>query len=166
MTKQETLQFLEYLRTKENVVVDEYITRGMFIRHLDRTPFLLKVLTVIKKCENAEIAYQKAAITICENQVNCLHKLFPQIAYAEDLDEYLVCLNIADADRKKYVLSAVGGTYKTQIRKRKLEPLEGALHLYMKASRYLPSREFFSRRFKTEYENWRKKNGYVAKGIV
>lgn len=166
MTKQETLQFLEYLRTKENVVVDEYITRGMFIRHLDRTPFLKKVLTTIKKCENAEIAYRKAAIAVCENRVNCLHKLFPQITYAEDLDEYLVCLNIAEADRKKYVLAAVGGTYKTKIAKRELEPLAGDLHLYMKASRYLPSREFFSRRFKTEYENWRKKNGYVAKGIV
>ena len=84
---------------KENVVVDEYIIRGRN-PYNNRVYFLMEVLEKIKKCDNAETAYKKTPMIYTSWGTNCLHKLFPQISYLEDLDEYLATLNIEESERK------------------------------------------------------------------
>lgn len=152
MTREETIQFIDYLMKKENVVVDEYIIRGRN-PYNNRVYFLMEVLEKIKKCDNAETAYKKTPMIYTSWGTNCLHKLFPQISYLEDLDEYLAALNIEESERKNY-LRAAGGMYKNMLKKKEITPLEGDIHLYLKASKHMLSREFFSRRFPTEYNNF------------
>ena len=53
VTRSLVIDFIRYLRNKENVIIDPYITRTMFKPNVDRTDTIIKLLEKIKKAVKA-----------------------------------------------------------------------------------------------------------------
>ena len=88
----ETLEFIEYLRTKEDVMIESQILheRSMFnLYKLDMSAYAAKLLDMIKHAGSAAAAYRAVAHDTARQ--NSLWKTFPEGGYMfrEDFDEYL-----------------------------------------------------------------------------
>lgn len=90
-TKEETLAFIEYLRSKSDVIIDQIlIPRHSFFNHWveDTSKRAKEVFSVLMKAGNTEQAYGYLAHE--KAKLNCLWKTFPQGGYMfkEDWEEY------------------------------------------------------------------------------
>ena len=90
-SKGETLAFIDWLRTRENVIIDENIIQrhSFFNRWKENTSGKAKAfLDVIRKAQSTQMAYE--AIAHLKGRENCLWKTFPEGGYMfqEDWEEY------------------------------------------------------------------------------
>ena len=87
VTRSLVIDFIRYLRNKENVIIDPYITRTMFKSNVDRTDTVIKLLEKIKNADDEFSAYGIIARSICHS-ANTNWNICPDISYHEDLYEY------------------------------------------------------------------------------
>ena len=117
VTRSLVIDFIRYLRNKENVIIDPYITRTMFKSNVDRTDTVIELLNKIKKADDEFVAYGIIARSICHS-ANTNWKLCPNISYHEDLYEYLLEIGYEDEEATFYTKVVAGGNYKDYIRQK------------------------------------------------
>lgn len=156
VTRSLVIDFIRYLRNKENVIIDPYITRTMFKSNVDRTDTVIKLLEKIKNADDEFVAYGITARSICHS-ANTNWKLCPHISYHEDLYEYLLEIGYEDEEATFYTKVVAGGNYKDYIKqKAKCSWFKGNLHNFALSCKCLPHRETFIGRFPTEYGLFKK----------
>ena len=153
VTRSLVIDFIRYLRNKENVIIDPYITRTMFKPNVDRTDTVIELLDKIKKADDDFVAYGIIARSICHS-ANTNWKLCPHISDHEDLYEYLLEIGYENEEATFYTKVVAGGNYKDYIKqKAKCSWFKGNLHNFALSCKCLPHRETFIGRFPTEYQN-------------
>lgn len=154
ITKDELMGFLKFLRSKDEIFVDKYITRhGMFYSTVDRTEYVKSLVEVIKKAESDDDAYRNLAIKM--DYVNSEKKLFPEICYHEDFYEHLLGLGFSKADAEELTVTVRCGNYKRLCKRNpKTEYLTGETHKFAMACKSMPSRLPLTKMLHTEYENF------------
>ena len=164
MEKLKYLKFLDYLREKDDVVIDKYIIRRRKYGRadLDLTPLAENVLSVIKGEKTADAAYASAAKAILEyyHIINQEQSRLPDVLYKEDLLEYLSELGVANADKLCDIISH--GEYKRFLKGKpadsswSLNLVDPSLHCWAMAVRFLPARATVAEYFKSEYATFEK----------
>lgn len=154
ITRSLVIDFIRYLRSKENVIIDPYITRSMFKPKVDRTDTVIKLLDKIKKADDEFSAYGIIARNI-QVYANTNWKLIPDICYIEDLYEHFLELGYDEEYADFFSKVIAGGNYKSYIRQKSRKPfLKGDFHLFALSCKHLPHRNSFICRFPTEYRNF------------
>ncbi len=152
MTKNELLDFIDYIRKKEEVVIDPYITRSLFARRVDRTDYVRKLVEKIKNAPSTERAYKALAFSLHGGCVSCEHKRLPRVYYYEDFYEYLLSLGFLETDAEFYAKTVSTGNYKKFSKEaRNGALLTGDLHIFAYACKRLPRRDSIAHRLHTEY---------------
>ena len=165
MEKLKYLKFLDYLREKDDVVIDKYIIRRRKYGRadLDLTSLVEKVLSAIKAEKTADAAYASAAKVILEyyHIINQEKNRFPDVLYKEDLSEHLNKIGVANADKLCDIISH--GEYKRFLKGKpadsswSLNLVNLSLHCWAMAVRFLPARATVAEYFKSEYATFEKK---------
>lgn len=157
MTRAELCGFIGYIRGKENVVIDPYITRTCFKPRVDKTDYVCSLVKIIKGAMTDEEAYEKLALNLGGGLVNSEHKLFPSVCYFEDMYDCLTESGLSNEDADKLTRIIAGGGYKAFCRQNpRKERLSGDLHKFALACKCLPHRDAFAKLLHTEYDNFQK----------
>ena len=109
MERKEAIDFLDYLRRKEQVTVESVVqVHKTFFNTctIPIAPIAAETLAVIKKAGSGEAAY--AALAARKAKANCMWKLVPELGYAfsEDLVEYLMATGFS-AERASEIAGVI-----------------------------------------------------------
>ena len=157
LSKEETIQFIAFLQERE-IQIAQYAKTSFSMfngRHTrDCTPLVKKVVAYIKE-HTPEEAYSNGLYFLQETTRNCNYKKMPQIAYVEDLQEYLDA-TIADAQQRQELLECiVHGKYKTAYAQKRHPEVSENLHQWALANKdKMLTRERWQTLFAFEFQFW------------
>ena len=155
ITKTELMNFLKFLRSKENVTVDPYIGRTCFTHGIDRTNYVHSLVKVIENSKTDDEAYKDLALNLHNKFSNSEHKLFPFILYLEDMYDYLVEIGYSSEGADNLAYTIANGEYKYLCKRNShKEYLKDDLHKFALACKCLPHRMTITKLLHTEYENF------------
>ena len=158
-TKDEYISFLEYLMTKEEPVIDHVIRFGGLSRgRIDLGELAMDILRELHTYKDSEEVYRKIAMNSYWNKGSkAIRKDFSNIYYREDLEEYLISLNLGE-DKAKYLAKRISmGGYKSYCRScKKSETLKkyGTIHDFALATGWMGTWDYISLYFPTEVDNF------------
>lgn len=154
MTKNETLEFLQYLKEankNKRLATPEHL----------KTISYMRVLKMIQDSDDVETVYQTiATLKNSTEESKFYFKPFENIYYREDCYDYLIACNLSDEEARKITYRISYGGYdpnKLTIGKDKLSP---EFIKWATESIFLTSRYYFFELFYREYEEFKFVNKY------
>lgn len=162
MQKELFYQFLEYLRNKQDVYVDELtVSAGLFALQTDnRTDDIRRIVKAIRKALTLQAAYTKAYSSLMNyaRQSNPCWKEQPDLLFFEDVYELLLLMDCpkdkADEYTRTIAVGNFGSKWDTDHEYRKLFREDGDLLHWAKSTKWLPHRSMLAKLLPTEYDNY------------
>lgn len=152
MTRQELEGFIRYLREKEEVRIDPYCVRTLFVRRMYLTDKVCLTVAKIRAAASEEEAYRTLAFSLPVGYSNPENRLLPTVVFKEDLYDHLLVCGFEEERAAFWSDKIASGGYKSFCRKHPKEiPLEGELHVFATACQFMPGRDKITEILKTEY---------------
>lgn len=150
--KNEFISFIQYLKNKENVVIDQRIVRGMFNKY-DLTYIAKEVLEIIKN-NDIEKAYEEISKYYNKGRFNMNHKLMPKLEniFFEDLVDYLKINNVDNYEEIAKDISL--GQYKMKYGRNNHHIISDNFDMWARSCKFLPKRKALFDAFKSEYKEF------------
>lgn len=154
ISKEEAINFIEYLRNKEDLIIDERKVKGLF-NTFDFTYINKQYAKIIKESISAQDVYEKLCIIEPSSKnYNINHKYLENLnnIYEEDLYEYLTSINVKDPLKLTKII--VNNEYKEYLRHHTdNDPaISYELDMWARGCKYLPKRNMLMKLFISEYK--------------
>ena len=159
IAKEQFLQFLDYIRNKEDVFVDELVTTvGLLNRQqVDKTPAIKSIVKGIRKVATLEDAYVKVYTSLMNytHENNPHWKERPDLLFFEDVYEFFLAAGKSPKKAEEYTRSIASGTFKSKCNASheylKLFGQDKTLIHWATNTKWLPHRSAFVKLLPTEY---------------
>lgn len=158
MKKEELIAFVEYLRNKDEVYIDDRIVyTGLLCRRVyNLREMATGVVKSIRKAKSTDDAIKK--LSMCLGYSNCLWKLRPDLLFHEDLEEYLRSLGYSNDQVYDVSTAILGGSFKLKSKSEKqykdLFKDDANMRRWACAVRHMPKRNTLAMYLPSEYDNF------------